>query len=110
MLTCKTESCLDLESLWRVSASLDTNKNAQTYWEVIDTTMCECLGVELADWQQAREEALKILPKQARTEITFWESEKKRIKQLNHGAAVEELIKALKIDSKIDVIKRTAGI
>jgi len=101
---------VDLEPLWRVGETLDPSKYARTYWKAVDTAICNCLGAEPVDWQEAQHKALDILPEQAECEIAFWEAEKERIRQLDHAKAVEELIKALKIDSKIDVIKRTARI
>jgi hypothetical protein len=101
---------VDPEPLWRVGQTLDPSKYARTYWKAVDTVICDCLGAESVDWQEAQRKALEILPKQAECEIAFWEAEKERIRQLNHDNAVKELIGALKIDSKIDVIKRAARI
>ena len=111
ILTCSLEiKLLDLEPLWKVHEYLEPTLDARAYWNAIDNTMCNCCGVTLTDWEKAREEGLKMLPKQARDEVAFWENEKQKIKQLNQKEAVEQLIKALKIDAKISVIKRTAGI
>lgn len=100
----------DLQPLWKIGKDLEPTQDANKYWQVINRTICTCLDVPLETWEQAREETRKRLPEQAKIEISFWESEKQRIMKLSHKEAVEQLIKALKIDSKIRTIRRTAGI
>lgn len=104
------DTTLDLRPLWEIGNSLTPKKSALEYWEAVDEAMCECSETNFSDWQMAKSRTLEILPKQAKLEIMFWEAEKDKIRRLNHTQAVEELIKALKIDSKIESIIKTAGI
>lgn len=99
-----------LREIWQVPNSLKPTKNATTYWKAIDNKMIDLSGVNSIVWQTTVKEALNILPKIGKEEISYWEEEKKRISELSHKEAVEELIKARKIDTKIEIIKRTARI
>ena len=101
---------LDWGPLWKTGKNLKPTQDANNYWDAINGTVCTYLKIPLKAWEQAREEAQERLPKQANIEISFWKSEKQRIMKLSHEKAVKQLIKALKIDSKINVIRRTAGI
>ena len=47
-----------------------------------------------------------ILVKRGYTEISYYEGEKNRIKQLNREDAINELLKSTKLDSKISTIKQ----
>jgi len=60
----------------------------------------------MADWKRAVQSAADRLPTQAAEHIGFWEQEKTRIKALPHETVTTALIKALKIDSKIALIKK----
>ena len=47
-----------------------------------------------------------ILVKRGYTEISYYEGEKNRVKQLNREDAINELLKSMKLDSKISTIKQ----
>jgi len=106
----KSDNHFDLEPLWKIGQNLTPTQNANIYWEAINTTICKVIGAQLKDWEEAYKKTQEILPEQAKIEISFWESEKQKIRNLSHEAAVNQLIKALNIDRKIEVIKKTAGI
>ena len=101
---------IDWEPLWKVGKSLKSNQYASKYWKTINKTICKCLKIPLEIWEQTYEEIHNKLIEQAIVEIEFWEHEKQKIMKLSYDQAVKQLIKALKIDSKIRVIKKTAGI
>ena len=99
-----------LKPLWSIPKSLKTTKSADTYWTAIDNEIIRLLNKTSADWKSFVDEERKILPEKANEQIAFWEEEKRRIANLSHDKAVEELLKALKINAKIEIIKRTAGL
>jgi len=108
----KSEKPPNLEPLWNVASlsSQNIDDDAEKYWKAFDTQMCNCLQIELSLWEKTKKKCLSILPEQAKIEIAFWITQKTRIKALTREQAVAELISALKIDSKIESIKETAGI
>lgn len=82
-------------------------RSATEYWNAIHDTVLKITGKEDADWRDALRDNLDRLKEQAKTEIGFWQERKTWYQSLDHDTAVRELIKALKIDSKIGVIKDT---
>ena len=51
-------------------------------------------------------EIKNILVKRGYTEISYYEGEINRVKQLNREDAINELLKSMKLDSKISTIKQ----
>ena len=47
-----------------------------------------------------------MLIKRGYTEINYYENEINRVKQLNREDAINELLKSMKLDSKISTIKQ----
>lgn len=99
-----------LKELWSTPSSLSPTKSANVYWKAVDEKVVQLLNKSLPEWNTFVEEQKTILPEKAKEQIAFWESEKKRIARLSHDKAVQELLKALKIDTKIEIIKKTAGL
>jgi len=95
-----------LKLLWQAAGTLEPSKNATAYWSLIEKTVCEITGTTQQDWNDAVKKAADRLPHQAAEHIAFWEQEKLRINALPHDVVTVALIKALKIDSKIALIKK----
>jgi len=74
----------------------------------MDAVMLAISGQDAKQWKAALSAAMARLPEQAAEQIRYWEGEKERVRRLSHSAAITRLIEALKIDAKIDVIRRTA--
>jgi len=102
-----------LVELWQVGQNLRTgqgiSQRASSYWSAILGVVLKITGKLGADWENAVEAAKVPLREQAREQIRYWEEEKKRLQALDQKSAVKQLIKALKIDTKIQVVRRTAG-
>lgn len=102
------ESKAVLEKLWKLGKSLNDSNDADTYWAAVDKVLGEIKPGAKGEWLQAKKDALGRLPLQAKEQVTFLEQEKKEISKLSHEAAVKRLIEALRIDSKITAIRKTA--
>ncbi|MCL0090097.1 HindIII family type II restriction endonuclease [Dehalococcoidia bacterium] len=102
-----------LMELWQIGQNLRTgqgiSQRASSYWSAILRVVLKITGKLGADWESAVEAANVPLREQAREQIRYWEEEKKRLQALDQKSAVKQLIKALKIDTKIQVVRRTAG-
>lgn len=99
----------DLESLWQLSGTLEEKKKADPYWQATTEKILEITGRDLMDWDDVQRELDGILVEQARNEIQHWEERKEDVRQLSHDEATEMLIDYMKIDSKIDMIRKTAN-
>jgi len=99
----------ELKKLLEVGNSLKAGKNADAYWSEITDVMLQITGKTTHDWKEAVDNTVLVLEEQAEKQILFWEEQKVNIRKMDHGAAVNNLIKALKIDEKIEVIKKTVS-
>jgi len=86
------------------------SQSASTYWSSALSVVLRITGKSNLDWEKAIEAAKIPLRAQGEEQVHYWEEEKKRIQALDQKAAVKQLIKALKIDTKIQVVRRTAGV
>jgi len=101
-------SARELKKLWAQPAKIGVTKDASAYWSAMDAVMLAISGQDAKQWKAALSAAMARLPEQAAEQIRYWEGEKERVRRLSHSAAITRLIEALKIDAKIDVIRRTA--
>lgn len=106
----KPDNLDNLKSLWVVSKSIETSTRASVYWLAVRDAVLQLTGKSIDEWEKALKETNERLREQADEQILFWEQEKKRIESLDQKAAVRDLIKALKINSKITVIRSTSGV
>lgn len=100
----------NLAELWRVGTTLTETGSAVSYWSAIRGVMLNLSGKTNEDWEKAVHDTTARLQEQAAAEIRYWEEKKETFETLDQKAAVKELIRALKIDSKITVIRRTGGL
>lgn len=96
-----------LRELWKCSTQCTVSKSADAYWRVVDEILLRVSGMHHNAWAAILREQEARLAEQARLEIAFWNAEKERIRSLDHDTATDELIKALKINSKIDMIGKS---
>lgn len=94
-----------LRRLWEAPQNAPAGKSAKAYWRTIGDVVSEITGTAPKDWDRAVEQASALLPRQADEQIAFWEARKAQIHTLSPEAARAELIAALKIDSKVAVIR-----
>ncbi len=95
-----------LRTLWETPRTLRESKSAQNYWTAVDRVMLEISASTPQEWEAAREEVFERLTGQAQEQIRYWESKRAAVLGLRREVAVEELVKAMKIDEKIQVIRQ----
>jgi hypothetical protein len=95
-----------IKRLWEVGTTLSASKDAMAYWDTVQKVVLRLSGAPGKHWRKAVEDEKGRLPRLAQEQIAFLEREKGRIKKMTREEAVEALIAALKIDSKISVIQR----
>jgi hypothetical protein len=100
----------DLQAVWQAPLLLEPSNSASDYWQAIERAMLEICRVPHPEWREALRGADGFLAEQALTQVEYWNSEKRRIRQLSHQQAVRLLIDSMKIDSKISTIAKTAGL
>lgn len=101
-----------LEDLWRLPDYIKKNykkedqKRGSTYWHAIDTIVAKITkqSVEkVREYKQREIEVTKIVGQEG---ISYWESRIREFNKLTREQAVKLLIKAQKIEQKIETIKK----
>lgn len=97
----------DLSTLWNISDSLVNNvdkKLSKKYWDNIDSLMCSILGKTIDDFGTYKIRELDKIKEMAVDGISYWNSVKNAYLEYTKDEAIEALIKAKKIDEKIETI------
>jgi len=102
----------DLTSLWITQENTLSieNKNAISYWEKIDEKICHILDKDLKELNNYKIDSINITKKLGQEGINFWETKKNLYQELSREQAISELIKAEKIEAKINTIKKAIGL
>src|SRR3989339_1113746 len=102
----------DLEKLWKTSACVKKNyraadqKRGTTYWHAIDTLICEITKQPLGILKKYKEQEIGKTKEVGQEGINYWTSKIEEFKKLNREQAIKLLIKAQKIEQKIETIKK----
>ena len=99
-----------IDPLWCIGNELPMSKNARQYWEAIDKTACEITDkseMSLGDYKQKAIDKTKQLGKEG---IDYGETRVATYKKLSQKEAVARLIKAEKVETKIQTIKKAIDI
>jgi len=104
----------NLIELWQVGEVLKKSKgisdNASSYWSEIIKIILKIAGRTNLDWEKEIQSAKLCLKEQGKEQVLYWEEQKKKIQNLDQRSAVNLLVKLLKIDKKIQMVRKTAGI
>jgi hypothetical protein len=100
----------DLAPLWQVAGGLPLSKKASPYWEAIDNTVCQLVGERLDTLQEYKLQAIDKTKELGEEGIGFWEAKIEAYRKLSQQEAVKRLIKAEKIESKIETIRKAIDI
>ena len=100
----------DLRPLWNVAASLPRNKSAVAYWEAINRAICQLFGEDEGTLRDYKVQAIVKTRELGQEGIDFWNARIEAYNKLSREAAVAQLIKAKKIEQKIQTIRRAINI
>jgi len=100
----------DLKPLWNVAGSLPGSKSAVAYWEAIDRMVCQLLGESDSTLRDHKVQVIARTKELGREGIGFWEDRIEACKRLSQEEAVAQLIKAKKIEQKIQAIRKAINI
>lgn len=98
------------QPLWITGKKSKGAKDAVSYWNAIDKTVCKIAGKNIGDLQKFKEVEIKAMQKGAKEEMAFIEKRIQSIKKLSHEEAITRLVKSEKLDSKIKQIKKISGL
>lgn len=96
----------DLSPLWLSGRALNQSNNANFYWDAIDTVICQLLGKDSADLVAYKHQEVQATKTIGEEGIVFWSAKVAAYKKLTQAQAIQRLIKAEKIETKIFTIRR----
>jgi hypothetical protein len=99
-----------LEPLWGIAGSLPGGKSAVAYWEAIDRTVCRLVGENESALRDYKVQAIAKTKELGQEGIDFWKGRIKVYERLSQEEAVAQLIKAKKIEQKIQTIRQAINI
>lgn len=99
-----------LKEIWNQSAIIAENtlvgNSKSNFLTVQNRNIANIIGIGQNDFADYFDEVKEILINRGFTEISYYENEIKRVKQLNREDAIKELLISMKLDSKISTIKQ----
>ncbi len=95
-----------LRRLWTTPQTLNPHKDARRYWEEIDDIIIALTGASYEELRRYKERQLRATDSIAKEGVMYWESVKENYYKLSRDEAIRRLIKAEKIDQKINTIHR----
>jgi len=105
-------SKINIEPLWNVGKTIQKQKpsgdlkSAQDYWEGIDAILLDCFGKSEKDINQIRKLDIETTHQLGNEGIEYWEKKIEEYRHLSKEEAIRRLLKAEKIEAKIEQIKK----
>lgn len=102
----------NLENLWKIPVYISKNYKAEeqkrgtTYWHAIDFLVCEITKQPLDVLKQYKQQEIGKTREVGQEGINYWTSRIEEFKKLSREQAIKLLIKAQKIEQKIETIKK----
>ena len=101
-----------LEDLWRLPVFIKKNykkedqKRGSTYWHAIDIIIAKITGQSVEKVRQYKQKEIEVTKSVGQEGISYWESRIREFNKLTREQAVRLLIKAQKVEQKIETIKK----
>jgi hypothetical protein len=95
-----------LRKLWELGKTINASKDAYTYWNLLNKTICDITATKNEKWEDTVTILRDMLPAKKEEQVLHLEQERERINKLSHSEAVRELIASRKIDNKILTITK----
>jgi len=102
----------NLEDLWKIPVYISKNyepeeqKRGATYWHAIDALVCKITKLPIAVLKQYKQQEIEKTKEVGQEGINYWTSKIEEFKKLSRKQAIKLLIKAEKIEQKIETIKK----
>ncbi len=100
----------ELTPLWRITDNLSASKDAAVYWQTVDSVVIRLVAQPESLLQEYKAQTVAKTKLLGEEGVTFWQAKIKEYKQLSQQEAVRRLIKAEKIEAKIETIRKAMDI
>ena len=95
-----------LHKVLKVVATLHPSKSASDYWVGINRALVRALGVNYDLWTQEKKESLSGLAVVKEEALKFLRAERTRLLRLSHQEAIDELLRATGLASRIQQVEQ----
>ncbi len=96
----------DLSSLWEMGNNLVRSKNSVDYWKALDRTVCQVVRISEDVLREYKLLAIQTTKQIGEEGIDYWKTQIEAYQHLTQEEAVARLIKAEKIEAKIQTIRK----
>ena len=102
----------NLEDLWKLPIYISKNykvedqKRGQTYWHAVDSLVCAITKQPIEILKEYKQQEIKKTKEVGQAGIDYWHSKIAEFSKLSREQAIKLLIKAQKIEQKIETIKK----
>ena len=103
---------INIEPLWNAGNTIqqqktpDDLKSAKNYWDLIDATLLDCFGKSEKAIDRIKQLDVETTRRLGNEGIQYWEKKIDEYKHLSKEEAIRRLLKAEKIEAKIEQIKK----
>lgn len=94
-----------LEDLWKIASGLQSNGEAQTYWNKLDQIVIDLCGQPKSELERIKQLEIAKIRELGQEGITYWREKIVSYQSLTKDQAINQLIKSEKIESKIKTIE-----
>ena len=94
-----------LHLIFRAVEAMNPSKDAGLYWQIVNRTMLEYAELVSTLWHEEKIAAIEGIQISRREALAYLAAERERIMRLSRSAAIEAVLTASKIDSKIRAIE-----
>lgn len=105
----KESSSVNISDLWNqsdiISKTTTVSNSKSCFLNQQNLNIAKILGISPTEFYQYFNIVRSIIVERGYTEIQYYEQEIERVKQLNREEAIAELLKSMKLDSKIATIR-----
>lgn len=94
-----------IHKLFRTIETMIPSQDANTYWQMIHGEIFASDEIINTIWQEEKKASIEAIHISRNEALNFLAAEKQRIAALTREQAIEEVLKASKLDSKIEIIQ-----
>lgn len=100
----------DLTPLWRIADNLSASKNAAVYWLAVDDFVVQLVEQTESILQEYKAQTVAETKLLGEEGVSYWRSKIEEYEQFSRQEAIRRLIKAEKIEAKIETIRKAMDI
>jgi type II restriction enzyme len=97
-----------LHEVLKVIPALNPSKDANTYWLAVNKTLLSFSKEIEKLWKSEKQAATESIAAAKEEALTYLANERAKIMQMSHEAALAELVRVHKLESRIEVVKSVA--